>query len=556
MEDTRGRARRACLLLAVGILAALAILACRPNDGGWYLLAASDLAAGKVPHRDFPFPHPPLVLLPFLPAVLFSTGPTQVALARVLALLASAIGIALAIPASFGIRRHRGVLLILASLALLDPWSLGMLALVKAYPITVLTLGAALLAARRSCPGLAGFALGLGAGARLSLLAATPALAWTWRPAPPSIRRALLGMAAGFLVALGPWFILAPRTLPAQLYLPLVGSTGPNAMTARYVRDEVDRSPVTWARRVAGSLARTASTHAPLLFLLLLGWRGPDGPDECLAKGALLTVGLAHLLAWRPYDDYQLLLAPCVALLAARGADRFLSPSSPDLRRSLLFLGLLAIPSWTRFLHRLELTPEPYLLELARAGKCLAARTHPGDRVLALDPYLLVASRRSPVGGLELGRFGIGAAGPAGGVDPRDLLCQVASRAPAALALPDQDPELATFLEGLTSVARASGYRRMSRLPEFGENRVELTLWALPEATSGVTVDAPDDTEHRSTWSSGCTSPPSPSSSPSPPWFRPPDPSSTGSSRRTPSPPSTRPSSSPLASPGSRRTQP
>jgi hypothetical protein len=285
-------------------------------------------------------------------------------------------------------------------------------------------------------------------------------------------------MALGFFLALGPLLLIAPQ-MKDQLYLPLAGLQRSNAMTERYIRSEVDTHLGAWGGRVVGSLGRLLFTHAPLILLVFLGASERRAPVTRLAVGLCLAVGGVQLLAWRPYDDYQVILAPFAFWL-------ILEELAPEERRrraalrpllGLGLLALLAVPSWCRAWRRLEWSPEPYLLELARGGEILRKNTREGAKVLSLDAYLPLVAGRDPWPGLEFGRLSLGRAGAAGGVDPEQLQFAVRRRGPGALALPARDLTGKDPVKALREEARDAGYRRVARLEQFGEQRVELEIW-------------------------------------------------------------------------------
>lgn len=470
-------------VLGVLVLAwvALAVVGGRFNDGGWYLSCARLLTEGAVPYRDFPFAHPPLALLAHLPAALLP-GVAAVAAGRLAAFGMSLLGLALAAAALPAALRRRAAGLAVLLLAI-DPFAVQVLTLVKSYPPTLLALGATLLALARGAPGLAGAALGLGVGVRLSLLAALPGLVLAFGPRDRRSLRALAAFAVTSLAIWGPTLVLSDGAVLSQLYLPFAVADPVNPMTGLYLEAEVGATATEWLARLRTSLLRTAWTHPLALLLAVLGLRGVRSGDPATRFAGAGGVGmaLAHLLARRPYDEYHLVLAPCVLVLATRALAA--TPADvPPARRwvALLGLALAALPSSLRFRNRIDLRPAPALVELRQAADHIRAVSAPGDALLTLDAYLVVGADRRPYPGLELGRFGLRGARAdadlgAGGIALPDLLEALrAGRAPV-VALPARGSESLDPVDAFADAA-ARSYRLVATLRGFGETGQDLEI--------------------------------------------------------------------------------
>lgn len=477
--------RRPGVRLAAGVVlvawSLAGLLAGRFGDGGWYLLTARGLLEGVVPYRDAPFPHPPLALAAALPAALLPGVPAVIA-ARALALLTHLAAIAVAL-ACLPPARRRGAAWLALGLLALDPFAVLTLCAVKSYPPTALLLAAAALAAQRRRTTLAGACLGLAVGARVSALAALPALLLAHRRTPRSWRQALLGFAAGLALVYLPLALVAGWTWVDQLYLPLAVLRPVNAMTQLYLQAEVEPGWVAWLGRVAGSLARTLWSHAPLLALLALvacrRRRLELGPS--FAAWTLVLAAPLHLLARRPYDEYQLILLPLALLVVADGLPEAPATPRPSPSRLVALALLLAAPSWWRGGRRTDLSGAATMVELSQAARQIQRHSPPGATLLTLDPYLVVASQRRVVPGLELGRFGLrrdrgASARGAGGVSLSQLVARLEAGVDPVLALPADDPTGLDPVPALQAAARGR-YQVVAELPRYGEGQRTLQIW-------------------------------------------------------------------------------
>ncbi len=480
----------AVLVAILGASILLFVLAGRLQDDGWYVYAARRALQGSLPYRDAPFPHPPVALLPYLPAAALP-GWWAVLAGRLIAAGLHLVALALAISALPAPRdRTHGRLLVLL-LLVLDPFAICVMTQIRSYPVASLSLAGVLSTLALGRPWAAGLCLGIGAGARLSLLAAVPALLVAASMRPGWMRQTAAGLALGLGLVLMIGWSLGGSALAEQLYVPWVGLPAPNAMTRLYLEGEVPGGVLAWSCLALASLIRLVWTHLPVALALAASLRARPlmGPIERFAGISILSIGGIHLLARRPYDDYQIVLLPAVVFLIVRGCRAWLS----DLGglRTVGFAALLvAIPGMVRSWNHLHLRPRTALGDLAHAGRLLESDLRAGERLLTLDTHLLVAGNRVAVPGLELGRFGVrpdqdSARSSAGGVAFDELVRRIRCGDDPLLALPLPDGGSLDRSDELVAAA-AERYRPLALLAGFGERRQPMVIWELDPETANA----------------------------------------------------------------------
>jgi alpha-1,2-mannosyltransferase len=308
-------------------------------DDGAYFGSAIRLVNGVLPYRDFVLVQPPGIALVLAPVALVAkaTGTAiGLAIARVLTVLASATSVVLA-----GLLvRHRGLLAVLvttgimavypdnvaaAHTVLIEPW-LALFSLIGALAVFD---GDQLAGARRLAWG--GVAFGF-AGA-VEFWAAIPVIV-IFVLSLPGLRRPLRfvsGVAAGFLVPVLPFAVLAPR----QFFQSVIVATAERVGVAGY--------PV-WSRiaHMAGLVYVRSWPHSAVLLVaagaavLLVAvaaaaWLISRRPPPALEWFAVLTAGLVvtvFCLANQFYYHFDAFLAPFLAMTVALPGSRLLAAVS------------------------------------------------------------------------------------------------------------------------------------------------------------------------------------------------------------------------------------
>ena len=425
---------------AVVIAAAAVWLGPLNQDEGWYLYAALETAAGRLPYRDFFFTQGPVLPMVYgwLAPLWSDAGvlggrivtATLGLLASVLVALLAARGTA---P---GGRLAAGVTAF--TLAACGVYHAYFMAIPKTYALAGLLLAGGLLALTRCERGErgerggraglvwaagAGVLLAAAAGTRLSL-GAVLAVTGLWLLAN---RRRLggawlafgIGGVIGLALVYGPCVLAAPEGFRfAQTFH--TGRAGGGALF------------------VAGSIARLLRGYLPLagLAVVAAAWRlaGCSQQDACGGRSDVVAwpslwlwaagaVAAVHLTSPYPYDDYQVPVMPLAAAAAAvwlaGAAGRCAAPAAARAAAVwavLLFCGLATAASplvqeWfvirqDRFWVVQKQTPD--LAVLRRVGLALKrpGTRETAPRLLTQDVYLAVESGRRVPDGLEMGPFG------------------------------------------------------------------------------------------------------------------------------------------------------
>lgn len=311
---------------------------------GLQIATGADVMLDEEP-VDKPPLHPYMLALSFLLSSLpgpSGTGPGEETAARLPSLLASLAGLALLYALAQALYGERWTGLLAALLLALSPYDLLFASTAFTDPLLVAWVLAALLAAAKNQPGLAGLLSGLAAATKqqglfflplvIALVALAPAQppreetgsgarplvwlkkAWSWRG---------LRFALGFaLVVAGTlWWDAARLQRPGFLEQSLLsyGGLGP-------------AEPVSLGERAVGWLGLVAafwvspwfnSLAAGALVLWTAGglagwWQGPSRIDLALGLFCLAFLLLHWLVGFQLWDRYLLGLVPLVAVLAAR----------------------------------------------------------------------------------------------------------------------------------------------------------------------------------------------------------------------------------------------
>ena len=419
---------------ALAIAAAAVWLGPLNQDEGWYLYAALETAAGRLPYRDFFFTQGPM-----LPLVYGWLAPLWSG-AGVLGGRIVTAGFGLCAAALVAVLAARGAAprgRLAAGVTAFALTACGIyhgyfMAIPKTYALAALLLALGLLMLTRCGRGVragllwaagSGMLLAAAAGTRISL-GASLAAAGVWLLAQ---RRRLgfawiafgIGGVIGLALVYGPFVIAAPEGFRfAQTFH--LGRAGGGALF------------------VAGSMARLLRGYLPLagVAVVAAAWRLFRCPQQDAQKHetnavpwpslwltVAVTVVAVHLTSPYPYDDYQV---PVMPLLAAAAAvwlmDAVGRSAAPAAARAaavwavLTCCGLAAAASplvqeW--FVIRQDRfwvvqKDAPDLAVLRRVG---ASLKRPETRetaplLLTQDVYLAVESGRRVPSGLEMGPFG------------------------------------------------------------------------------------------------------------------------------------------------------
>jgi len=304
-------------------------------DDGTDFGSAVRLIHGAVPYRDFIMVQPPGITLLMAPVALATKAAgtvTGMAAGRVLTALASTA----AIPLAGLLTRHRGLLavtvtcgilavypdsMVAALPVLLEPW-LGLFCLLGALAVFG---GDRLAGGRRLIWG--GLAFGFAGAIKVwAILPVLVILALTARRQRQAARFGA-GVAAGFLVAVLPFALLAPVTFYRSV------------IVAQLVRSDLVRVPLAFRLQHILGLIHTPQLSAPVLVaigaaliviiagLVVLGMRLTHEAPPALDLFATVTFALtvvAFLLPADFYVHYPAFLAPFLALAIALPVSRVL----------------------------------------------------------------------------------------------------------------------------------------------------------------------------------------------------------------------------------------
>ncbi len=426
-----GLRRWALAAAGLTVLALLAnvLLGAVNQDEGWYLYAAREVMAGRLPHRDFFFTQGlgfPVIyaLFGWLWSAAGLLGGRLFTAALALGALLVADGAVVS-----GCRRadeRWSARIVLWALLGVNLWWTYFTAIPKAYSLCVLLLAGALrlLTGERAGEGIdgwcaagAGVLLAVAADVRLSMGVLLPVVtAWLWW------RRAVVGGrawrwfagggAVGVLLCFGPELVGWPGAL----------------LEAQHFH--AAREAMGWVGR-AGAVARWMRFNPLLVVLgLLLGWlwwkRRPALRQAVPLRGKLVelwlwcavALGALHLLAPVPYDDYQVPTTLPLAMAVAFGFTLLPFDSLKVALTKVVLLAAVAITGlgspmaeawgvagkdrlWVHF------KAEPELLALRRAGAELRALAEArGEHtVWTQDTYLAVEAGLRVPEGLEMGPF-------------------------------------------------------------------------------------------------------------------------------------------------------
>ncbi len=504
------------IALALVISVANIVLGNLNLDEGWYLQSAANMAAGKMPYRDFFFTQAPLLphvygmLLPLWAPAGVLGGRIVTAVIGLFAALFAASGVRLLVPAP---RRFAASLTVFALLAC-NVYHSYFTGIPKTYALAsfCLTLGILFLSLIRKCGGrgrnacalaaFGGFWLAAAASTRLSLGIALP-IAGLWLLA--TCRRhgfAWFFFGVGGFAGLG--LFLLPYALKdwdafvfANFFHGARAGGGP-AM-------------------VAGSVSRLARNYLPAVLMALaaaaVAWRtGWDTFRRALRDAAPLLavfagIFIVHVLSPFPYDDYQV---PGMPILICVVASIFWNvmpeaDEASELRTQRVVLAsLLAVSAICAFTSPLneswvmvrkdrfwvEMKKEPDIVKLRRVGRELREASG-GEELLTTDIYLAVETRARVPAGLEMGPFGYfpdldDDKARRFHVLNRNLLAELAETTTAkcaafsgyafAMAAPEMRKIPEADREELIGIA-TSRFEPAETIADFGQEHTELRRW-------------------------------------------------------------------------------
>jgi hypothetical protein len=415
--------------VAVGLAAANLWLGELNQDEGWYLYAAGQVAQGEMPFIDFAFTQGPV--FPFF----YALGRPLVELWGVAGgrFFTAVLGLCTALVAAGCVRRlvrpsaSWAAMLAVFSLIAVNTYHSYFTTVVKTYALGGFWLALAfwLLTFREGRRGLcaaagAGVAFSLAAGTRISAAAFLPlGLVWLW---------------ANRAVRPGAWWVFggAAALSCGLIFLPFLWM---NADAVRFglwdyhTARAVEGSALTWWIYRGAFLSRVAQGYLALLAVWIwvlavgrtraTGWLEPT-PERwglpVLLWTGVLTLTAVHGLTPVPYDDYQAIVAPLLAVVLTVAACRRIETET-GLQRlavtvvlaSILVAGASPINQdwfsggrdriWWKIKER---TP---LQGLRIAASAILPRAGSDGLLLTQDTYLAVETGLKVPRGMELGPF-------------------------------------------------------------------------------------------------------------------------------------------------------
>lgn len=410
-----------CILFAARIAVVFAADGNVNQDEGWYLQAANLLYHGRIPYRDFAFFQAPLLPLIYgLPQVVFGPGLwvgrlTSLALTALMAALAFRIALA---------RAGRVAALAALLLLVLSPYAVWALTSTRTEPLTALLwmAAAAFLLHPTATPRASGGAMlcaVLAAAVRVSSLpAAAFVLLWVVVRHRAS-RRELFAA-------------LAPAAGVALLVGGLLGAAGPSQVffdlfTAQTQRHSQLRPAEAWGlaefaqtRLVAlsavpsiyGGVAMIALPAGLVAGVLWLARRPGSATRRGAAAGLAALAAAVYLPNLAPRFVHAVyfaaafpLCAVLVACLLGWALERTRGVSRAALALAAGVLLAVQLASFARGLRSHVSLAAPELGEVREVGRQLASLVPEDRKLLTLDTYLAVESRRPVVPGFEMGMF-------------------------------------------------------------------------------------------------------------------------------------------------------
>ncbi len=469
--------------VAAAILAVAAVwLGALNQDEGWYLYAANLVSEGKMLYRDFFYTQGPLLPLVYSPFrwVWDSFGLLG---ARIFTALIGIAGIVLASrlagllspPKAAPLSRIVTFLLLGCSLyhlyyvSIPKTYALGALFVMLGFYLFACALHAASKISRALLFAFSAFSLAFASGARISLGLLLPVAALVLLLNFRRLSLSFVHFSAGGLLGLA--IVYGPFIADQEAFAGLCAAQHYHAARGGF-------SPVF----VVGSLSRFVRWYAPVLIVLGLalfsGAFSLREKKEDSSLGSIATVAMAigfvavfalQMLAPFPYEDYQVPVAPLLAVLAAVGMARSSSALALIAPRTavLLALGLsFAMSFGSPLLEKWTTNAQDRFWSVVKKGSELSLLREVAGKIEAMDPggkelltqdlYLAIETGRRVPDGLEMGPFSI-----LGDAAWRNLLGSVSCR-----------------------VAALSGYTFAIEPPVCGERdiNVQMEYWRILKA--------------------------------------------------------------------------
>ena len=502
--------------LALAVTAANIVLGNLNLDEGWYLQAAVNVAAGKMPYRDFFFTQAPLLprvyglLLPLWAPAGVLGGRILTAFLGLCAAVFAAAAVRPFVPAP---RRFATSFTVFALLAC-NVYHSYFTAIPKTYALASFCLTLGLL-------GLS-FIRALGKRGRNTFQCAV--IGGFWLAAAASTRLSL-GVA---LPIAGLWLLVAHRRYGfAWFFFGIGGLAGLGLFLLTYALKDFDAFAFAnffhGARNggglalAVGSVSRLARNYLPALLMALtaaaVAWRTGWAPFRRALRAAapfiVLFAGifLVHAMSPFPYDDYQVPGMPilvCVIAALFWNALPETEDASEGRTQRVVLASLLAVSAICAFTSPLneswvmvrkdrfwvEMKSEPDILKLRRVGKALRENCQ-GEELLTTDTYLAVEARAPVPAGLEMGPFGYF---PNLGDEEarrfhvlnRSLLAELAETTSAkcaafsgyafAMAAPEMGKIPEAERKELVGLA-TSRFKPAETIADFGQEHTELRTW-------------------------------------------------------------------------------
>lgn len=417
--------------VAAGLLYGLVNVVWGPlnQDEGWYLLAAKNTAAGRMPYRDFFFTQGPF--MPYVYGLLsFVWAPLGVLGGR---LLTFAFGFLAALLAADTARRcqpgkaaSRTAFLVTFLLLALSPDYGYFTAIPKTYALGAFCLcgGTWLLARRKPVAFLSGALFAAAAATRATLcLAAVPI--WIFL----ILERRRDGWRFAWLR-----FAVGCALLLALLYVPILAICPDSFLFAQTYHTAREGAGLAgWLMLRAGFLSLLAQGYLPMVCMaaILFAFSGramtpvaesaAENPVHKALSLAVLASGLAvsaaHFLVPFPYNDYNTPAMPLLAVFLGNGIGRLTGDRFGESVRigwaALVACLVFAAASplcmkWvggSQHLFWFSTDAKPQICKLRAAGAWIRANTAPGEPIFTQDAYLAVEADRPVVSGLEMGPF-------------------------------------------------------------------------------------------------------------------------------------------------------
>lgn len=534
--DTKARALSAWLAAVVAVLALLAANVAWNDvnqDEGWYLYAARQVRAGRLPFLDFASTQGPV--LPFVYACFDPVvrglgvlgGRVVTALFGLAAIVSgSVLASRLASPGRRSLASFVAFVLVGVNV-----YQAAFFSSVKTYALCslFLTCGLAVLidSARRASRSRLGFftaglLLGVAAGTRLSAAGTVPVAAlWllvtgAGRERAVSVGVFVLGAFLAAVGIFGPFAVGAPDALMFGLFQYHAGRSVGGIASVAYK---------------AGFLSRVVHAYfvpACVAVALLAARFFCRRPDVAARSGVSSSAGLwlvwcvialitaVHFLAPFPYDDYQVFLAPAMAGVLGAGCARFLAAQgvgrrAEGLAGGLVFIFCVAAAFSSPRNQEWFAAPRDRIWWPLRKASALSVlrdtagtvRSLPqrGEVLLTQDTYLAVEAGMSVPSGLEMGPFCYAPDMPRERAERlhllnREMMLELLRSAPAeyaafsgyglAIRSPEIVPLAAHEYEDLRR-ALESRYVRTGVVPLFGQAGTELELFRR----AGAGVESP-----------------------------------------------------------------